>query len=60
MYVCMYLFIYSFLYLRGACAPNPATEPNIKDHDWIDEPAWRARGALAGPYWMPKGNDGRR
>ena len=28
---------------------NPATEPNIKDHDRINEPAWRARGALSGP-----------
>ena len=39
---------YMCVYLRGACAPNPATEPNIKDHERIDKSAWRARRAQSG------------
>ena len=26
--IVMYICIYMYIYLRGACAPNPATEPD--------------------------------
>ena len=27
-YIHIYIYIYICIYLRGACAPNPATEPD--------------------------------